>query len=95
MIFRALILFVAAGGVAGCAKKTMELSGFDGRLVDPVVQQQYTVECQGRAAVAGGAVTFAGSTLARAVEQGQVQQAAFEGCMAEKGVKVSWRVEQT
>ena len=89
-----MLRFVAILGtvflLSGCAKSVMKIQGFDGSTVDPVMQQQFATECNGRAATAGANVAYSGSALARALEQDQVQRAAFEGCMAEKGLKVTW-----
>ena len=70
-----------------------QLAGFDGSVVDPVSQDQFTTECQAKAQAAGFGVPQGygtGGAIARAIEMSAVQQASFQGCMAEKGIKVTY-----
>ena len=80
--------------MAGCAPQMRaQLAGFDGSVVDPVSQDQFTTECQAKAQVASFGVPQGygtGGAIARAIEMSAVQQAAFQGCMAEKGIKVTY-----
>ena len=70
-----------------------QLAGFDGSIVDPIAQEQFTTECQAKAQVASFGVPQGygtGGAIARAIEMSAVQQASFQGCMAEKGIKVTY-----
>lgn len=82
-----------AVALVGCALQRLHIAAFDGRPIDPVSQEQAMLECRGKATAASAAVPYAyGSSggLARALEQDYTQKAAFQGCMAEKGMRATW-----
>jgi hypothetical protein len=71
----------------------MELSRFDGTLIEPAVREQTEAECAAKAQAAQfGVNRQIGDVygIGRAVEMGQVHEATFKGCMAEKGIRVTW-----
>ena len=84
--------------LAGCAPQLFpEMSRFDGKTIDPVALEQAKVECASRGQVAQAAVPqhygqYGG--YARSIEQQNTNNAAFTGCMAEKGMRVTWREVQ-
>jgi hypothetical protein len=88
--FRKVYLCAFALVLTGCAPQLKaQISGFDGSAVDPVTQEQFTTECRAKAQVASVTVPHGGGAFVRALEMGEVQRASFEGCMAEKGLKVT------
>lgn len=78
----------------GCSQPRPELSRFDGKALEPIAREQATAECQAKAKVATTQVPhkFLGDAygVVRGVDQQVASKATFEGCMAEKGVRVTW-----
>ena len=91
---RIVSVLVFGVSLGGCAPQMRpHLTAFYGRPIDPVSQEQVSTECSAKAQVASASVPYgygSSSGFARALEQGEVQKAAFVGCMAEKGVRVTW-----
>jgi hypothetical protein len=91
---RSALLLVVATALHACATQSgMEISRFDGETLDSAVRERATKECTAQAELTRASVTtyYAGvelGELGRWAEQEHVQQAAFKGCMAERGLKV-------
>lgn len=87
-----LLLILAV--LCGCSQPRPELSRFDGKAIEPVAREQATAECQAKAKVATTQVPhkFLGDSygIVRGADQQVASRATFEGCMAEKGVRVTW-----
>ena len=87
-------------GVALCSCASparLELSRVDGAPVDPLVQEKAKTECSARSQVviAEAPPRVASYGISWMVAQEQAQQAAFQGCMAEKGIRVKWICDTT
>jgi hypothetical protein len=81
--------------VAGCANNSQPyVASFDGTPADPVVREQVTAECTSRAKAAKADVpsTYGpySTGLEQAFEQKGARDAAFQSCMAEKGMRVTY-----
>ena len=87
-----LLLIMAV--LLGCSQPRPELSRFDGKDLEPVAREQSMAECRAKAQVATTQVPhkFLGDNygIVRGVDQQVASRATFEGCMAEKGVRVTW-----
>jgi hypothetical protein len=89
----ALAVCFALSGCASSQEQRVELSRFDGAPLVLATEEQARTECAARAQVArDGVPRLSGDTygIGRSVEQAKVQQAAFKGCMAEKGIRIEW-----
>jgi hypothetical protein len=84
--------------LCSCASPAgLELSRLDGAPVDPLVQEKAKTECSARSQVvtAGAPPRVNAYGISWMVAQEQAQQAAFQGCMAEKGIRVKWISDTT
>ena len=91
----ALALLVALALGACAFQAGMEISRFNDQPLDSVARERATKECaaQAETARAGVATYYQGvelGELGRWAEQDHVQQVAFKGCMAERGLKVTY-----
>jgi hypothetical protein len=91
--FSGLAVCFALCGCASSQAQRLELSRFDGAPLVLATEEQARAECAARAhAARDGVPRLNGDTygIGRSVEQSKVQQAAFKGCMAEKGIRIEW-----
>lgn len=80
--------------LVGCAQHRIEISRFDGAQPDPVQLEQTKTACTAKAEVETMQVPHKifgdGYGIGRAMEQEHVRKASFQGCMADKGMRVVW-----
>lgn len=81
--------------LTGCAAQTrMELARFDGAPIDTVSRERYMTECGAKAEAARlntpNQGPGLGGAIAKSMQADQINKASFTGCMAEKGLKVTY-----
>ena len=94
---RAVIVSSAAIFMFGCASPTRpQLQSFDGKPIDKVALEQATFECEAKAKVATANMPHGqglGGAIARDIERKDIEKASLQGCLAEKGIKLTWQQE--